>query len=46
MKMSRFGYVVSLSMMVFASAALGDYKIVWSTIDGGGGQSSGGSYKA
>jgi hypothetical protein len=32
-------------MLVFASTGWADYKIVWSTIDGGGGQSSGGSYK-
>ncbi len=28
----------------FASAYSSDYKIVWSTIDGGGGRSSGGQY--
>ena len=31
--------------LVFTSVAFGDYKIVWSTIDGGGGTSSGGKYK-
>jgi hypothetical protein len=31
--------------LVFASAAFGDYQIVWSTIDGGGGTSAGGQYK-
>jgi hypothetical protein len=29
---------------IISAFALGDYKIVWSTIDGGGGTSSGGQY--
>ena len=33
-----------LAALVFTSVAFGDYQIVWSTIDGGGGQSSGGQY--
>jgi hypothetical protein len=37
-----FGIVV---LATFASSSLCDYQIVWSTIDGGGGQSSGGQYK-
>jgi hypothetical protein len=37
-----FGVV---ALTIFASVALADYKIVWSTIDGGGGTSSGGTYK-
>jgi hypothetical protein len=31
-------------VVAFASVGVGDYKIVWHTIDGGGGQSSGGQY--
>ena len=31
-------------LTIFVPVAYGDYKIVWSTIDGGGGQSSGGQY--
>ena len=30
--------------LVFVSVANGDYQIVWSTFDGGGGRSSGGQY--
>ena len=33
-----------LVLSTFASAGFCDYKIVWSTIDGGGRQSSGGQY--
>ena len=33
-----------LSVVVMAIPAVGDYEIVWSTIDGGGGQSVGGDY--
>ena len=33
-----------LAALVFASVAYCDYQIVWSTIDGGGGTSSGGQY--
>jgi hypothetical protein len=36
--------ILILATLVFASVASGDYQIVWSTIDGGGGQSSGGQY--
>jgi hypothetical protein len=32
------------ALTIFASVGLCDYQIVWSTIDGGGGQSSGGQY--
>jgi hypothetical protein len=42
MKISRL--TVMLSALVFVSVAYGDYQIVWSTIDGGGGTSSGGQY--
>ncbi len=42
MKISRLIFI--LMTLVFASVACGDYKIVWSTIDGGGGQCSGGQY--
>ena len=31
-------------LTIFVPVAYGDYQIVWSTIDGGGGQSSGGKY--
>lgn len=44
MKLSRYGCAMLLSTMVIASAGLSDYQIVWSTIDGGGGQSTGGQY--
>lgn len=44
MKMSIYRYALCL-MLVFASVGWADYKIVWSTIDGGGGQSAGGQYK-
>jgi len=43
MKMRMCGYILCV-VVAFASVAFGDYKIVWSTIDGGGGQSSGGQY--
>jgi hypothetical protein len=39
--------LVYLSIALFlalCATALADYKIVWSTIDGGGGQSAGGQY--
>ena len=32
-------------LTTFMSVGYGDYQIVWSTIDGGGGQSSSGQYK-
>jgi hypothetical protein len=38
-----FGYTLIL-VVAFASVCDADYQIVWSTIDGGGGQSSGGQY--
>ncbi len=45
MKINRYKYAICLSIMVFASVAFADYKIVWITIDGGGGGiSSGGQY--
>ena len=31
-------------LTIFASRGLCDYRIVWSTIDGGGGRSAGGQY--
>ena len=31
-------------LTIFVPVAYGDYQIVWSTIDGGGGQSAGGQY--
>jgi hypothetical protein len=34
-----------LAALVFVSVASGDYQIVWSTIDGGGGRSAGGQYE-
>ena len=34
-----------VAMLVIATGSRADYQIVWSTIDGGGGQSSGGQYK-
>lgn len=43
---TRMLLMVSIvSLTIFASVSYGDYQIVWSTIDGGGGQSSGGQYK-
>ena len=44
MRPSRYIFATLLSMMVITSSGLGDYQIVWSTIDGGGGTSSGGQY--
>jgi len=43
MKMRMCGYILCV-VVAFASVAFGDYKIVWSTVDGGGGTSSGGQY--
>ena len=43
MKMIMFGSILIL-VVVFVPLSYGDYQIVWSTIDGGGGQSSGGQY--
>ena len=42
MNISRL--ILILATFVFASVAFADYQIVWSTIDNGGGQSSGGQY--
>ena len=42
MKTSRL--ILIIAVLVLASVAYGDYQIVWSTIDGGGGQSAGGQY--
>ncbi len=36
--------ILILATLVFTSVACGDYQIVWSTIDGGGGTSSGEQY--
>ena len=44
MKTKRFGIMICVFIIVSASVGFGDYKIVWSTIDGGGGRSSGGQY--
>ena len=35
---------IALSVLIASVPVSGDYQIVWSTIDGGGGQSSGGQY--
>ena len=43
MNTSRFMLIIAV--LGVASVGYGDYQIVWSTIDNGGGQSSGGSYK-
>jgi hypothetical protein len=48
MNMLKVRLLLMLSIAVlttFASTGYGDYKVVWSTIDGGGGQSSSGQYK-
>jgi hypothetical protein len=37
--------ILIVAALVFASVASGDYQIIWSTIDGGGGTSAGGQYK-
>jgi hypothetical protein len=44
MKIIRYGCTICFSIVVLTSYGFGDYRIVWSTIDGGGGQSSGGQY--
>ncbi len=36
-------FIISI-LIIFISSGFCDYKIVWSTIDGGGGRSSGGPY--
>jgi hypothetical protein len=43
MKIRICSYIL-VQAIVFASVVYGDYQIVWSTIDGGGGQSAGGQY--
>lgn len=43
MNTSRFALIIAV--LVLCSVSYGDYQIVWSTIDGGGGQSSDGQYK-
>ncbi len=42
MNISRL--ILIFAALAFVSVAYGDYQIVWSTIDGGGGQSAGGQY--
>jgi hypothetical protein len=42
MNISRLTLI--FATLIFVSVSNGDYQIVWSTIDGGGGQSSGGQY--
>jgi hypothetical protein len=42
MNVSRL--ILILAALVFTSVAFGNYQIVWSTIDGGGGRSAGGQY--
>ncbi len=42
--MNKSRLTLVLASLVFASVASGDYQIVWSSIDSGGGQSSGGQY--
>jgi hypothetical protein len=37
--------MVAVCLLSINGTASADYRIVWSTIDGGGGQSSGGQYK-
>jgi hypothetical protein len=43
MKIEIYRYALCL-MLVFASVGGADYRIVWSTLDGGGGTISGGPY--
>jgi hypothetical protein len=43
MNISRF--ILIIAVLALTSIAYGDYQIVWSTIDGGGGTNSGGQYK-
>jgi hypothetical protein len=42
MRISRL--ILIFVVLVFASISYGEYQIVWSTIDGGGGRSTGGQY--
>ena len=44
MNMRIIRLLLLLGVTAFVSASFADYQIVWSTIDGGGGQSSGGQY--
>lgn len=43
MRITRLTLIIAV--LFLTSVAYGDYQIVWSTLDGGGGQSSGGQYK-
>jgi hypothetical protein len=43
-KMKKSRLILMFSIVAFASVAVGDYEIVWSTIDNGGGTSVGGQY--
>jgi hypothetical protein len=43
--MNKSRLILILVSLVFATVTSGDYQIVWSTIDGGGGTSTGGQYK-
>jgi hypothetical protein len=48
MNTQKFGLFLMFgvaALTAFASVGFCDYQIVWSTIDGGGGQSAGGQYK-
>ena len=48
MNTQKIRLILTLGITVlttFMSVGYGDYQIVWSTIDGGGGQSSSGQYK-
>ena len=42
--LARVNRIVVSCLLLLFSPALGQYEIRWSTIDGGGGQSSGGQY--
>jgi hypothetical protein len=42
--MKTYNLILIIVTIFFASVSYGDYQIVWSTIDSGGGQSSGGQY--
>ena len=43
-EMPRSAVSILLLMLLAASTATGQYELTWYTIDGGGGQSSGGAY--
>jgi len=40
----RSRWILLFALFFIVATASGDYEIIWNTIDGGGGQSSGGSY--